>query len=331
MFRSGLFGLLCLGLVSCSISEPEVGTKQRPFTMYFVPSVDAQEIAQKSKSMETFVADFVSKGLTGETGNFHVETAVPASYIAVVEAFGTNRADFAAFTTFAYVLARDIKNYPVEPLFTIARGPQGKEMTYKGQIIARSDANIKTLKDLNGKRFAYTDPSSTSGYILPSQVLEGAGVELGEFVFAKKHDNVVTMIYQGQVDAGATYYSPPEEITKDGKTVSEIRDARMRVKTQYPDVEEKVKIVSFTADVPNEPWVVRTNLFPDDKEKSQKVIQLLKDAILAYIKTSEGKDTLWSVATATNLVPAEASTYAEISEIIRSTETDIQALLEKKK
>lgn len=328
--------LAALLLVSCSsgslFEQPEVGTKKRPLSMYFVPSVDAQEIAQKSKSMEKFVSDYISKGLTGETGNFYVETAVPASYIAVVEAFGTQRADFAAFTTFAYVLARDIKGYPVEPIFTIARGPDGAEMTYKGQILARADSNIKTLQDLSGKTFAYTDPSSTSGYILPSQILAREGVKLREHVFAKKHDNVVTMIYQGQVDAGATYYSPPEMVEKEGgEKVSEIRDARMRVVAQYPDVEEKIKIIGFTAEVPNEPWVVRTNLYPDNPEKSQQVIQLLKEAIQAYIKTPEGRDTLWTIATATTLIPATADVYTEVSELIRSSGTDLQSLLEKRK
>ena len=56
-------------------------------------------------------------------------------------------------------------------------------------------------------------------------------------VFSLKHDNVVTMVYQKQVDAGATFYSPP---SKEGL----IRDARILVKSQYPDVEEKIKILT---------------------------------------------------------------------------------------
>ena len=50
------------------------------------------------------------------------------------------------------------------------------------------------------------------------------------------------MIYQGQVDAGATWYSPP----LNGK----IQDARKLVKTQYTDIESKVKIIHLTDPLP---------------------------------------------------------------------------------
>ena len=93
------------------------------------------------------------------------------------EALGTKRADFAAFNTFAYVLARDVKGYDVEPMFTIARGMYSEEATYRGQIIARTDSGIESLEDLAGRKFAYVDPASTSGFILPRSRLKQHGVE----------------------------------------------------------------------------------------------------------------------------------------------------------
>src|SRR5690606_17745430 len=135
------------------------------------------------------------------------KAAVPTSYIAVVEAFGTKKADFAAFNTFSYILAKDIKKYDVQAFINVVRG-EG-ETHYKGQIVARRDSGIKTIQDLNGKKFAFTDPASTSGYILPQKLFNDAGITLGGTVFAQKHDNVITMVYQKQVDAGATYYSEP--------------------------------------------------------------------------------------------------------------------------
>jgi ABC-type phosphate/phosphonate transport system substrate-binding protein len=49
---------------------------------------------------------------------------------------------------------------------------------------------------------AYVDPSSTSGFILPKALLDQKGIKPSESVFAMRHDNVVTMVYQKQVDAG---------------------------------------------------------------------------------------------------------------------------------
>jgi len=314
--------VLALGLSACA--DPEVGTKKRPFTMYFVPSVDSEGIATKSKPLEKFLSKYISQGLYGKDDGFFIETSVPTSYVAVVEAFGTDKADFAAFTTSAYILAKDVKSYPVEPMFTIARRQDGSEVTYRGQIIARADSGIKTLKDLSGKKFAFTDPGSTTGFILPNKIMTENGVKLAGSVFAQKHDNVVTMVYQGQVDAGATYYNPPEMMNHGGKQVEEIRDARMRVLKQFPDIADKVKIISLTQEVPNEPWVIRSNLFKD-AAKNEKVKGLIKEGVLAFIKTQEGKEALWTISTATNLVPASDETYNEIRKLYRESQVDVAA------
>ncbi|MHC4217214.1 MAG: phosphate/phosphite/phosphonate ABC transporter substrate-binding protein [Planctomycetota bacterium] len=320
---------VCLLVMVASCSDPPVGSAERPFTMYFVPSVDAEGLATRSTELRDAVERHVSQKLYGSDTGFHVETAVPASYIAVVEALGTKRADFAAFNTFAYVLARDVKGYDVEPMFTIARGMHSEEATYRGQIIARADSGIESLDDLAGRKFAYVDPASTSGFILPRSLLNEKGVELGDVVFAQKHDNVVTMVYQGQVDAGATYFSPPARLEEDGEVVWAIRDARMRVLTQFPDVEEKVRIVAFTEEVPNEPWVIRGKLY-DDPDLTARVKQYIKEALLEFAATEEGKQALWTVATGTGLVPATPETYEKIRDMILESNTDLTAALGKR-
>ncbi|MHC4081030.1 MAG: phosphate/phosphite/phosphonate ABC transporter substrate-binding protein [Planctomycetota bacterium] len=323
------FLLVCLLLAMGACSDAPVGSADRPFRMYFVPSVDAEGLTQRSAELKQAVERFVSQKLYGSDSGFHVETAIPASYITVVEALGTKRADFAAFNTFAYVLARDVKGYDVEPLFTVARGMFSEESTYCGQIIARADSGIESLEDLAGRKFAYVDPASTSGFVLPRSLLKERGVELGDEVFAQKHDNVVTMVYQGQVDAGATYFSPPAKLEEDGKVVWAIRDARMRVLTQFPDVEEKVKIVAFTEEVPNEPWVIRGNLY-EDRDLNARVKQYVKEALQEFAHTEAGKKALWTVATGTGLVPATPETYEKIRDMILDSNMDLAAALAEK-
>ena len=84
------------------------------------------------------------------------------------------------------------------------------------------------------------------------------------------------MVYQGQVDAGATYYSPPV----DGKPM----DARTRVMSQYPDVLEKVKIIDFTKPIPNAPWVLREGLLEMMLKKYQNFKMILQDRMLEFAK-----------------------------------------------
>ncbi len=282
--------------------------------MYFIPSVDAQKLNNVSGTMAQYVSKYVSQKLYQKDEGFYVKASVPTSYIAVVEAFGTKKADFATFNTFSYILTRDIKKYPIEAVIITLRGDG--ERTYKGQIIARADSGIKTIEDLKGKTFAYTDAASTSGFILPSKFIKDQGVVLKDTVFAQKHDNVVTMVYQKQVDAGATYYSNPvvEEL-EGGKKITKITDARARVKTQFPDVEKMVNVIGYTEEIPNEPWVMRTNLY-DDAEENAKIKGYVVDALEEFSKTADGRVALKELATATSLERVTDSTYEGIRQII---------------
>ena len=316
--------LLLLALFAAGCADAEVGAAERPFTMYFVPSVDTEGIATGAQTLTDFVARRVSRELYGNETSFHIESAVPASYVAVVEAFGTKRADFAAVNVFSYVLAKDIKHYPVEAVLSVIRGDG--ETSYKAQILARADSGIDSLEDLNGKSFAFTDRASMGGYILPAKLLNEKGIELGNTVFAKKHDNVVTMVYQGQVDAGATYYSPPRVEHRDGREVETIRDARARVLTQFPDVARKVKIVAFTDSVHNEPWIIRSNLY-SDPAKDAKVREAVVGALLEFAATDEGKQVLESLYNISGLQRTNDAEYEDVRRMIVQADLDLEAEL----
>jgi len=88
---------------------------------------------------------------------------------------------------------------------------------YHTVILARRDGDVKTLSDLPGHRFAFEDPGSTSGYLIPRVALETDGLRLVElpnprdgvpdgavgFSFAGGEINVVAWVNRGLADAGA--------------------------------------------------------------------------------------------------------------------------------
>ena len=290
--------LFALGFTGC-FEEAELGTADNPVKLYFTPSVDAETIATNSK-------DFI-KFLEAETG-FYFKTGIPTNYVAVVEALGSKRADIGVMNSFGYLMARE--KYGVEAKLRVLR--YGHDY-YQGQIIAHVDAGIKTLEDLQGKKFAFTDPSSTSGYMFPLKDMKKVGVELGNQMFAAKHDNVVTMVYQKQVDAGATYYSAP---SKEGK----IRDARSRVKTQFPDVEDKVKIVHITEKIPNDPFVFRKELPPAISDK-------FIAAVKKYLSTEGGKKAFRDIYSVEGVVDTTDADYETLREMIDALNIDKSKLL----
>ena len=292
-------------LVGCTKKTAELGTAENPIKLHFVPSVDAKVIEDNSKKFKEHLE---------KATPYKYEITIPQSFVAVVEAFGTKRADVAAINTFGYVLAHD--KYQAEARLTVLRHGSS---TYQSQFIAKADGNIKKLEDLAGKKIAFVDAASTSGYLLPLKTLKDKKIEPKETMFAQKHDNVVSMVYQGQVDAGATFYSPP---SKDDKGVEQIEDARRLVKTQYPDVEKKVAIISLSEPIPNDPIVFRKEM---PEEMKTKIIQ----AMMGFVATPEGKDAFKAIYGVTDLKLATDADYESVRTMLKTLGKDASDFMKK--
>lgn len=286
-------------LASCT-KRAELGSEKNPVKMYFVPSVDAKVIESNSK----FFKDYLEKNTP-----YKFEISIPQSFVAVVEAFGTKRADVAAINTFGYVLAN--QKYGAEARITFLRHGSA---TYQSQFLAKADGPIKSLADLKGKKMAFVDPASFSGYLLPLKTLKDKNIEPKETVFAMKHDAVVSMIYQGQVDAGATFYSPPA----DGK----IEDARRLVLQQYPDVEKKVKIVELSNAIHNDPIIFRKDLPEDMKNK-------IVDAFMNFVNTPEGKVAFKEIYGVTELKKCTDQDYESVRKTLSELGKNAEDLMKK--
>lgn len=302
--RMILFSMVSASLVlsGCNFKKAELGTKENPVKLFFVPSVDAKVIDSNSKVMKDW--------LEANTP-YKFEINIPQSYIAVVEAFGSKGADVAALNTSGYIKANE--KYQAEARLIVVR--HGKK-TYQSQFIAKK-GRFKALKDLQGMKIAFVDAASMSGYLLPLKMLNDAGVKLGgDPVFAMKHDNVVSMVYQGQADAGATFYSPPDE--KEG-----IQDARRLVRTQYPDVESKVEIIQLTEEIPNDPIVFRKDMPEEMKVK-------IADAFLAMVKSPEGQEAFKAVYDVTAIERATDADYEPVRQMLKKLNKSADDLLGKK-
>lgn len=275
-------------MTSCQFKKEALGTEKNPIKFHLVPSQDVKVLADNSKILKEYLE---------KNTPYKFEVTIPQSFVAVVEAFGTKRADMAAINTYGYFLAHT--KYGVEARLTVIRYGVS---TYQSQFLARAGSNIKTLQDLAGKKVAFVDPASTSGYILPMKTLKDRKIAPKETVFAMKHDSVVSMIYQGQVDAGATYYSPPQN--------GQMDDARRLVKTQYPDVEQKVKIVELSEPIPNDPIVFRKDMPEEMKEK-------IVNTLLQFVATPEGQKAMDLMLGATNLKKSTDGDYESVREMLK--------------
>ena len=238
-FRLGFLLVFFFLQVPCVLAEP-IGTSKNPLSMMFVPSGDAQVIVKGGQDL----AELLKK----ETG-LYFKTSVATSYAAVIEAMGAGKVDIGWLATFSYVLAKE--KYDVELLLVVKRF--GSPF-YRGQIMVRTDSGIDALKDLKGKSFAFVDPASTSGHLYPKSLLLSKGLDpknfFGKTVFAGSHNAVVFSIYKGEVEGGAAY---------DG--------SRSAVAKSYPDIFEKIKVIAYTKEIPNDTISVRKELPENLKTK----------------------------------------------------------------
>lgn len=78
---------------------------------------------------------------------------------------------------------------------------------YYSYLIARRDSDIDSLEDLRGRTFAFSDPLSNSGRLVPLYQLALMGETpesfFSRYIFTYAHDNSIKAVAQGLVDAAA--------------------------------------------------------------------------------------------------------------------------------
>jgi len=135
--------------------------------------------------------------------------------------------------------------------------------TYLGCIIASKAGGVKTLADVRGKTFGFTDPASTAGHLLSRTMMLNLGLVAGkdyQFQFLNGHDALALAVQNNRVQAGATTCPLLESFIKRG-----IIDPN------------KIEIVGHTAPIPNYPWAMRSDLSPELKDKIRRALLNMND------------------------------------------------------
>jgi len=235
-------------------AEAALGSEGNPIQLVWVPSGDTQKILSGAEKLDALLA---KQGV-------YVKSSIATSYAAAIEALCAGQVDAAALATLSYVLAHD-KCGAVVLVNSIRRG----SATYNGQILVRADSGINSVADLKGKKFAFTDPASTSGYLYAAALLKANGVDpakdLAEAVFAGSHNAAALAVYNGQVDGAATYV-----------------DVRTSLEQTFPDIMEKTKVIAQTEPIPNDTISVSAQM-------PAEVQNAFKKALLDVMATDEGK------------------------------------------
>ena len=183
-------------MAPATTAAPAVGTPENPIQVLFVPSVEADVI--------TTGGDIMKQALEEATG-LSFEVKVPTSYAATIEEMCASPANTMGFIPgLGYVLASE--RCGVDVAFKAVRFGWS---VYWAQILVPRDSDITSLADLEGKSWAYPDTGSTSGYMVPTLMLDDAGVTPGQEVEAGGHPQAALAVYRGEADFATTFFSPP--------------------------------------------------------------------------------------------------------------------------
>lgn len=280
--RQALLVVVGLALAGTLLAvQPAPATAQSKLVMVFVPSRETEAIL--------FSGQQLGRLLSGSL-NIPVEAVVATSYTAAIEAMCAGRADIGALNPFGYVLAHQKCGVEVAAISVRFGLPY-----YRAQINVSAASGVTQLAQLRGKRFAFVDPASTSGYLFPAAMLKKQGFDpdrfFGQTIFAGSHPNVILAIYRGQVDGGATF-----------------EDARTNVQAQFPDVMEKVRVIAYTNPIPNDTWSLNPRLSPELKAR-------IKDRLLRIAQTEVGKEALRNLYSIEGLTATVELTEQQVAQL----------------
>lgn len=124
-----------------------------------------------------------------------------ASYREIMDLLLDGQLDFAWICGYPYVHNKERLRLMAVPLY------QGKPLYRSYLIVPASDKATATLADLKGGVFAFSDPDSNSGYLVPQYFLHQLGLDAKTFFrksfFTWAHDKVISAVAFNVADAGA--------------------------------------------------------------------------------------------------------------------------------
>ena len=243
--------IFVFSIVGCS-TKTETKKEEKVIKMGFVPLKNSEKLVEDLKP----ISDYLSERL-----GVKVEAFTASNYIGVVEGLGSGSVDFGIIPPFSSLLAQKQSN--AKPILT-SKGKTGKP-GYTAELYVRKDSGIKSLQDVKGKKVAFVDPSSSSGYIYPGAMLVNAGLNLDKdisYQFSGGHDKSVQLLLNKDVDVIATFDGVEDRYAKDfpqAKTdiqklaTSDMIPGIMVTTSSKMDKELQDKLEKALRDVENDP------------------------------------------------------------------------------
>ncbi len=164
--------------------------------------------------------------------------------------------------------------------------------SYKSLIITNKKYGIKTIKDLKGRTFAFTDRLSNSGTLYPTyMIITDFGTApdrvFKKIFYTKSHDKSIYLVNKGVIQAAAV-----------DSLIFEI------IKKEHPEEVENITVIHSSPEIISPPFVASSSL-------SREKFDVLKNALLNMDKNEKGRRILKGL-NIDRFVPADISDFDSI-------------------
>jgi len=193
------------------------------------------------------------------------------TYAEISDLLATNEIQLAWICGYPFVRTRE-----PEYLELVAAPVFRGSPLYRSYVIVHRDSPAQAVGDLAGKVFAYSDPDSNSGYLVPRAILARQGFDPDDFFrlsfFTYSHAETIEAVADRVADAGAVESYVWEFLAK-----------------TKPGLTERTRVLFRSEQHGFPPIVARTDLDPALSAR-------IRDALLGMAEDEEGRSLLAELA-----------------------------------
>ncbi|HEX4366334.1 MAG TPA: phosphate/phosphite/phosphonate ABC transporter substrate-binding protein [Rhodopila sp.] len=241
--------------------------------------------------------------LLGEKIGCEVKIYVATNYNAEIEAMRSGKLEIGEFGPLGYVLAHQIAKAQAVAAFS---SKDGKPDTYWASLVTYPGSGIKTVAEIRGHSFAFSDPASTSGHLFPAYGLRKAGIDPDKDVkalYAGSHTASYEALYNHKVQAG------------------ELNSEQLESATQRGHYKKGDIVFLWKSNpIPTDPITVRGDLAPAFKARLTQALQTLD---LSSLPEADRK--IMGLGGA-RFVPQTDAAYNGIRDLVKTLNIDLEKL-----
>jgi phosphonate transport system substrate-binding protein len=222
-----------------------------------------------------------------------VKAVTATDYRGTIEALKFKKAEIGHLGPKAYVEAATNNYANVEPVaqLQLANGSLG----YRSCLLVHGESDMFSPEDTAGKSFAFNDPNSTSGYLVPSAFfLMEMGIDpqkhFSKVIFSGSHEASILAVANRKVEVASTNLPDLQQLTRENKVGR-----------------GTLRVIWVSKLIPNDPVVVRKDLPPSLKSAIQESLVSMKSRNPEAFKEIG--------AWVGNFVPADDAKYQVIREL----------------